>query len=572
MILKKIKKFLPFAFALGTLQMVSLSTNLNSDYHHKKYKLKFNENQNSAEILKFLDSLKKENLSFDINKNEKTVWVKTDSNHDLFKLENLITNYNKKSFIGPHPLIRDPLEAQGIFVIDIDNEGNLYDISLWCDKNLKNNYSDNFDSNGYFNKDRLESINKYWNFGRIKNHVKIGVVEASDVQNKNYYWANKNSGLFVTNFPLDGASSIINTGISSYSNHSTYVASIINGVSGVNPFLKVQTFSSKNFNNDLKADIYKEFNVINMSWRHVNGSVDYNNNLDYELDKYIYKNPEKIFVIAAGNKNYDGDYLYFGSDYVWRDGFLNGCANSINSIIVGSHDEWLNYSRFSLWKKSKNKNVNILANGEKYVFTDGDVSEYTGDKSDGTSFSTPFISGILGNSLNLYKNKYDLGYDSIIAKTILTVSSKKLNKDKSTIQKSLSDSGAGAFDYKKMHEAFQNLKYFDFAKSKNLKIDNNREMVIQKNIVLSPNQILNISISSIFNPDLKYYPEFQIILKDPNDSDFIIQSNSIQDSTQFLRFQNGRNKRVLNAYLKINDFNKLKKYAIHSALSWTKGQ
>ncbi|TNK98498.1 hypothetical protein C4M95_01540, partial [Mycoplasmopsis pullorum] len=70
MILKKIKKFLPFAFALGTLQMVSLSTNLNSDYHHKKYKLKFNENQNSAEILKFLDSLKKENLSFDINKNE----------------------------------------------------------------------------------------------------------------------------------------------------------------------------------------------------------------------------------------------------------------------------------------------------------------------------------------------------------------------------------------------------------------------------------------------------------------------------------------------------------------------
>lgn len=219
-----------------------------------------------------------------------------------------------------------------------------------------------------------------------------------------------------------------------YGPHATKVASIIGGFNGVNPYVDLYGVKLNDWNgvnNEFNYLLHdKKVDIINNSYG-IPDDLTENWRFNYSSDsKYIDSsardNPETIFVYSSGNSGYRNDKYkdYFGQYNL-----------SYNSIVVGANNLSLDRAPFSSYKSTINKKINLLANGVNYRTNNEGLGERT-------SFSAPFISGLL--SIHLKKNKhiFDKGKNNIIA--ISALSSSTYDKDVSN-QTKLNDNGSGLF-------------------------------------------------------------------------------------------------------------------------------
>ncbi|WP_272456943.1 S8 family serine peptidase [Mycoplasma bradburyae] len=386
-------------------------------------------------------------------------------------------------------------------------------------------YQKNFNTNGYDEfsrlKDIAESENKVKYLGRPK--IGIAVLEVGDDRDNSLRDALINtydSYYFDHN---DKNQEVINRWDyfwwwrfvkPTYGKHSTKVASIIAGNNGINPFHKLYGIKYNSFNLETANIRYtgledelnyifskNDIKVINSSWgidldlyESDDDELDYLSNYNY-YSKYIdllsWERPDIIFVWAAGN---DGDSV----DAKKR--MLNNYALSYNSIVVGSHDVNNRLSTFSS-KGSLTKNAPlILANGEDYLFK----NDFLGS---GTSYSAPFISGIIGNTLSKYEDKYKMGHNSTIARVALAVSSSDERDRIDVNQEGLDKArGAGVFDYKKIDQAFKNLHYIKWTQKTQSLVNNvwknkNNNSLSFNNIYLRKGQVLRLGLSWQYKPN-----------------------------------------------------------------------
>lgn len=244
-----------------------------------------------------------------------------------------------------------------------------------------------------------------------------------------------------------------------------------------------------------EIDYIKKLNnlkIVNNSWGVRNSNsvpeawYSYNFYSRY-IDLVTANEREMIYVFSAENNgNLAQKFKKLSRDQL-----------AYNTIVVGFND--YNGKKSSLSSiGSYNTNVPlILANGSNYSFKN--------DFSSGTSFSAPFISGILANTLIQYKEKYKLGINSIIAKAALAVSSKY---DNSNVQKGLDyEYGAGSLDYKKLSSAFNNLNYIRWTNNKQVLVNNvwsnkntDNSLTVKK-IFLRKGGVLRAGLSWLFNPE-----------------------------------------------------------------------
>lgn len=166
----------------------------------------------------------------------------------------------------------------------------------------------------------------------------------------------------------------------------------------------------------------------------------------HDVAKLAYENKELIIVRSAGNDGAETDP---------NKRYINGGSLASNIIVVGSNNRYGNRSSFSSYGSYNNgRQVTLLANGEYYSNNKEDGTHH------GTSFSAPFISGILSLMLRKYRNVYDLGHNNLIA--LATLSASTYNSGSN-----INENGAGTFDYKKIGQAHENLKYFEIKHSSN---------------------------------------------------------------------------------------------------------
>ncbi|AHB99419.1 peptidase S8 [Mycoplasmoides gallisepticum S6] len=377
-----------------------------------------------------------------------------------------------------------------------------------------NRYNSNFESNGYTDYERSQAIVYTRNQLKYNNEKRIGVavLEVGERENDSkalidaidpYYFDPK-----ITNvrnrwdlFWRDGFRSL------QYGNHSTKVGSIISGTNGVNLYhdLYGVKYNAFDFNAvhsgtaysglENEIDYIKRLNnlkIVNNSWgvRNSNSTPEawdsYNFYSRY-IDLVTANEREMIYVFSAGNNG----------NLAQKFKKLSRYQLAYNTIVVGSND--YNGKKSSLSSiGSYNTNVPlILANGSNYSFKN--------DFSSGTSFSAPFISGILANTLIQYKEKYKLGINSIIAKAALGVSSKY---DNSNVQRGLDyEYGAGSLDYKKLSSAFNNLNYIRWTNNRQVLVNNvwsnknaDNSLTVKK-IFLRKGDVLRAGLSWLFNPE-----------------------------------------------------------------------
>lgn len=377
-----------------------------------------------------------------------------------------------------------------------------------------NRYNSNFESNGYTDYERSQAIVYTRNRLKYNNEKRIGVavLEVGERENDSkalidaidpYYFDPK-----ITNvrnrwdlFWRDGFRSL------QYGNHSTKVGSIISGTNGVNLYhdLYGVKYNAFDFNAvhsgtaysglENEIDYIKRLNnlkIVNNSWGVRNSNsipeawYSYNFYSRY-IDLVTANEREMIYVFSAGNNG----------NLAQKFKKLSRYQLAYNTIVVGSND--YNGKKSSLSSiGSYNTNVPlILANGSNYSFKNGFSS--------GTSFSAPFISGILANTLIQYKEKYKLGINSIIAKAALGVSSKY---DNSNVQRGLDyEYGAGSLDYKKLSSAFNNLNYIRWTNNRQVLVNNvwsnkntDNSLTVKK-IFLRKGDVLRAGLSWLFNPE-----------------------------------------------------------------------
>ncbi|WP_436358633.1 S8 family serine peptidase [Mycoplasma sp. 480] len=198
------------------------------------------------------------------------------------------------------------------------------------------------------------------------------------------------------------------------------------------------------------------------------------NNWAYYLD-FISRKYGIINIFSSGN---DGDNKDFH--------FVDGKKLSQNSIIVGSTNiKGNSISSFSSWGYVNEKIINkplLVAPGEGYEFQKGKYSN-------GTSFSSPLVAGII--SKLAYENRKIINKPEAIL-SILSSDSEEplLNKNELLPNNFNLKFGSGLANYKKIKGAISNLFSFDFS-----------EYFTEKfyDINLKENQIINISGAWLFN-------------------------------------------------------------------------
>lgn len=165
----------------------------------------------------------------------------------------------------------------------------------------------------------------------------------------------------------------------------------------------------------------------------------------HDVTKLAYENKELIIVRSAGNDGAETDP---------NKRYINGGSLASNIIVVGSNNRYGHRSFTSNYGSYTGRQVTLLANGEYYFNNNED------GYNSGTSFSAPFISGILSLMLRKYRNVYDLGHNNLIALSTLSASTYNSGSN-------INENGAGTFDYKKIGQAHENLKYFEIKHSSN---------------------------------------------------------------------------------------------------------
>ncbi|WLP85573.1 S8 family serine peptidase [Mycoplasma seminis] len=273
--------------------------------------------------------------------------------------------------------------------------------------------------------------------------------------------------------------------------------------------------------------------IMNFSYNHIAGTSLYNselNNLNTtakNVDLEVIRQPENILVFSAGNDN---------DEKLEKNRYINGQQLSLNSIVVGSHDRLLIRSSFSSYL-TKGRTVDLLANGERYFNEDIKEMWY------GTSFSAPFVTGVISLLKDKYPYIFDEGHDSIIAKSIIHTSSK--NKNRFINQTGLNEDGVGALDASKCDESIKSLVYLKFRNSepenKNKNIYNfDSKLIDIKTVYLEKNDTVRGDISWLWdgkthtNGDA-YINDFDLYLYD-EDGNEIAKSNSSNINSEFIRY------------------------------------
>ncbi len=226
------------------------------------------------------------------------------------------------------------------------------------------------------------NISQYWNLTKGKN-IKIAILDTGVPTHSDLIINKKLSKNFVDyEDELD------------HSGHSTGVCGIINaqsnhfGTLGIAPDAEIICVkildqngggSEESFQKGLRYCLDIEPNIINIS----SGSEHF---LGDEIERLIYKLQERgIFVICGSGNQPDKKMLY--------------PANSNHTISIGSIQDQLKLSDFS----SYGTNIDFVMPGEK-LYTTYLNNEFA--IVDGTSYATPFFSGILALYLS-YVGSYD---------------------------------------------------------------------------------------------------------------------------------------------------------------------
>ncbi|WP_129693745.1 S8 family serine peptidase [Mycoplasmopsis columboralis] len=483
------------------------------------------------------------------------------------------------------------------------DEGNL-DISN--DKNFL--FSENFKLNNFTYSDWIKNIQSFEKNKKDYENNKIAIVEALSKPNKSGFVNENDSYLFydkslkihnIKKIRIPTLKNLDNWNTPENSKHATRVASIIAGKSGINPHFFLRYFSdiprASWVEQELQLEIISltDSKVVNFSL----GWLNNNNDLTYEekkkrnlnpnekylfnilksvkysksawiKDKFISDHPEIVFVFAAGNndrkqhtqkeeKDKEKEEV---SGYIIEDPYstvhnplgiyqkLNGDQLSFNSIIVGSHDNKHEKSWFSSNTSFYSKQINFLASGENYKF-----GKRKSDIDNGTSYSAPFISGIVGQTFIDQKEKYDIGYNSLITSAVFTVSTDDDEVSRNRSQVDLGRNGAGIFNYKKLKEAFSNLKYIKIRKrpeeEENIKSvinsDIKKDKILVEEIFLKKGDSLKIAMSWLFknkvpegffdNPtDFQIMTDYDIVIKNIS-GDVILKTSKINTNLEYLK-------------------------------------
>lgn len=564
-------------------QNIEKSKNINDKKENDKVSLMIilNENISNDEISNLLEKLNNFEAIIDISKS------KVLNNYLIGSLK------NDKDLIGA--LIDFFENNQNISNVYLNNAANFTSNSNQNeDEKFElyksyNGYLSNFKSNKYtkeFRDEIIESFKEYMWYDDKR--IGIGVLEAGDETKWwNHHALINKEDEFYFDVSKDTKQIIVNDWSTfyvpyfwnikpQYGIHSTQVASIIGGINGVNPLLKLygiklNTLNSNNVYKSLDDEIeyltkQKDIKVINNSWGHKNPSSDlykYNSYSKY-FDEVAKKFPEIIFVFSAGNN---------GDDDNEQKRKLNAEKLSYNSIIVGANNSIGGVSSFSTYNSDTGKNILLLANGSNYKFKEG--------YSSGTSFSAPFISGVLGNTLVKYEEKYDYGKNNIIAMATLAAStSNEINNNNDNQSKLDPKVGAGILDYSKLDQAFNNLKYIKWLKNKS-KINNisnkntdEKELFI-KNINIEKGKNVRISLAwefdgTTFINDDDTKPnvhDFDLYIYDENDK-LVAYSKDQRNNIEFIKFKstNSGNYKIKIVNYSYNPYNE-KEFEL--ALTWT---
>lgn len=375
-----------------------------------------------------------------------------------------------------------------------------------------NRYRNNFESNYYTDLDKnviIQHVDHQVNYYGQK-RIGIAVLEVGEGDkhperalidaNNSYYFDKKITNVYNRWDPYWNGLFHKPT----YGNHSTEVASVISGINGVNPYHNLYGVKVNLFNSSLlyafsgldnEIDYIRRIDnlkIVNNSWgigkpKNANSNLFKYNYYSRFLDLLTANERDLIFVIAAGNEGNTNLPKLFGFDL------------SYNSILVGSNNDDKSLSWFSSRGSNTYSSPLILANGSSYPFKNSRKS--------GTSYSAPFVSGVLANTLIQYKEKYKLGINSIIAKAALGVSSTNEKNDK-TVEKNRLDpsQGVGILNYQKLWSAFNNLKYIKWTDSSDVLVNNlwksknvDKSLTIER-LQLKKGDNLRISLSWLFKP------------------------------------------------------------------------
>lgn len=349
------------------------------------------------------------------------------------------------------------------------------------------------------NKDVIYAhFNEYVN----KNPIKVGILEAKGVINNDetpFYWNKKyGNGAHWRNewFYTE-----------SYSNHANNVGEILVGQKGINPTATLWSVELNTHWNGMAGEmnffLSRGVKIINNSWGFTDPKNDipnqvYNSNSRY-FDELIKSNPEIVNFISAGN-NYSG----INTDELKTDPYktLAGTGLSKNSIVVGAinDDYWQTKTSYSQ-VGSENNYLTAVAYGGEYNFSSKTTKEvdFSGH---GTSFSTPVITAL--TSMVIQRNPYwfNLGHDSIIAKSAIISGSVKPRYTNAIYT---NETGFGIPQFEFVDQAVKNLKYH---KKTGPKFTTNHSIYLNKGDTIRANISWLAEISNkqnIVDFDLKVY-------------------------------------------------------------------
>ncbi|PAK20916.1 hypothetical protein CJJ23_04645 [Mycoplasmopsis agassizii] len=306
------------------------------------------------------------------------------------------------------------------------------------------------------------------------NKTKVGIIEVNGI-------VDKNSNNFATK-DINVDSRNVRYDPKDRDNlHANTVAEVIIGKQGINPYVSLYSkwhvanvpVEDKKFLTRVMESLVKEGVYI----QNYTGSIHGSHGIYYgepagTIDEFISKNPEVIFIIAAGNEGEAEREDRYGERQpnLWLR-YINDTTLSQNSIIVGSLEP---------------SNRIEPKPASEYSYIDNYISVSTPDDFH-SMFDVPFDNkNVVGNSMSAptiaamatilktnYHSYFDMGADSIIMKSALIAGSRqeiiysliglgKFTPSRPPVYRQ--QVGFGRPDFSKVKESLLNLDYFRLSK------------------------------------------------------------------------------------------------------------
>ncbi|VEU63200.1 S8 family serine peptidase [Mycoplasmopsis bovirhinis] len=405
---------------------------------------------------------KKENLVYIIGDFLKTISIAITNSQDYDKFKEELNKYGTEDEDVSSVFGFKTDYTHEDFINKRKNESVVTTTSINTDNNPRFNLGVAFDYRGSDNYHlyNLVGLSKDIIFSHFKeyvnkNPIKVGILEAKGVINNDlspFYWNKKygNGAHWRNEFFYT----------ESYSNHANNVGEILVGQKGINPTATLWSVELNTRWNGLAGEMNfflgQGVKIVNNSWgvfdpKNNKESQVYNNDSHY-FDELIKSNPELVNFISAGN-----NFETWKKDGKLIEAYepLAGIALSKNSIVIGAiNNDYLqtktNYSQIG----SDKNYITAVTSGGSYNFsTRTDDDFFSGS---GTSFSTPVITAL--TSMVIQRNPYwfNLGHDSIIAKSAIISGSVKPRYTNAVYT---NETGFGIPQFEFVDQAVKNLKY-----------------------------------------------------------------------------------------------------------------